>query len=512
MQILTVSDMKRWETFAEEYIGLSEETLMETAGMAVAGEILLRMKKKIGKAVVVCGMGNNGGDGFVCARFLRNAGVHTEVLLLGNPERLKGASAIYFQTLPLSGVNASTFRKAVDVLPSVFRADVIVDALIGTGFSGAVTEEKGNLIKMMNAAHGLRVAIDVPSGVAADTGEIPSVAVKADVTVALGAMKRAHVLSPAAEHCGDVVVADIGIPEKRGRKRPVFYVDRKRAVADLPKRDRRSHKGENGFVGIIAGSANMAGAGLLAAQGALYAGAGKVELLTTKSVARSLAGRIPEVMVRGVADGDAFSAADVETVLAAAEAYDVVVMGPGLSRAEGTQDFVEKILQKLAKPMVLDADALYAVAVRKMDLAQLPGKFVLTPHVGEFSRLTGLSAEETEAARIDVVANYAKTTKTTVVLKGAPTVTADCTGTAFVNSTGNPGMATGGMGDTLSGVIAALIGETKKRNPTPEDTVDAAVYLHGLAGDLLAKETPIGFTAGDVARKIPEAWALIEKE
>ena len=276
----------------------------------------------------------------------------------------------------------------------------------------------------------------------------------------------------------------------------------------LPFRDWMSHKGQNGFIGIIAGSADMAGAGLLAAQGALRTGAGKVELLTTKSAARSLAGRIPEVMVRGVADGDSFSAADAETVLAAAEAYDVVVIGPGLSRAEGTQDFVETVLQKLAKPIVLDADALYAVAMRKIDFTKLPGEFVLTPHVGEFSRLSGLSAKETEDTRIDAAISFAKKTKTTVVLKGAPTVTADCFGFAYVNTTGNPGMATGGMGDTLSGVIAALIGQDA-------GVVNAAyggVYLHGLAGDLLAKETPIGYTAGDLAKKIPEAWALIEKE
>ena len=213
-------------------------------------------------------------------------------------------------------------------------------------------------------------------------------------------------------------------------------------------------------------------------------------------------------MVRGVADGDSFSAADAETVLAAAEAYDVVVIGPGLSRAEGTQDFVETVLQKLAKPIVLDADALYAVAMRKIDFTKLPGEFVLTPHVGEFSRLSGLSAKETEDTRIDAAISFAKKTKTTVVLKGAPTVTADSFGFAYVNTTGNPGMATGGMGDTLSGVIAALIGQDA-------GVVNAAyggVYLHGLAGDLLAKETPIGYTAGDLAKKIPEAWALIEKE
>ncbi len=511
MQIVTVKDMQRWETFAEEYIGLSQATLMESAGRAVAREILSRVKERPFRAVIVCGTGNNGGDGFVCARALCNAGAYVHVLLLGDPERLKGAASVYFQGLDFVWVSVTVIQKADEALPHISDADVVVDALIGTGLSGSPSTEKAKLIEMMNGAPGLLVSIDVPSGVIADTGAVSGSTVQADVTVALGGLKRAHVLSPAAEFCGDIAFSDIGLPEKRGRKKAVFFVDRERIAHKLPERDRRAHKGENGFVGIIAGSADMAGAGLLAAQGALYAGAGKVELLTTKSVAQSLAGRIPEVMVRGVAAGDAFSPEDLETVEKAIEAYDAVVIGPGLSRAEETQDFVAALLPKfmeLTKPTVVDADALYAIAMRHIDLSTLLGQFVLTPHVGEFSLLSGLSPEEIEEKRIDVAISFAKETGMTLVLKGAPTVTADFVGTAFVNSTGNPGMATGGMGDTLSGIIAALAGQ----GVFIMDAAYVGVYWHGLAGDLLAKTTPIGFTAGDLARKLPEARALMEKE
>ncbi len=508
MQIVTVKDMQRWETFAEECLGLSQATLMESAGRAVAREILSRVKERPFRAVIVCGTGNNGGDGFVCARALCNAGAYVHVLLLGDPERIKGAASVYFQGLDFVWVSVTAIQKADEALPHISDADVVVDALIGTGLSGAPSAEKAKLIEMMNGAPGLLVSIDVPSGVIADTGAVSGSTVQADVTVALGGLKRAHVLSPAAEFCGDIAFSDIGLPEKRGRKKPVFFVDRERIAHKFPERDRRAHKGENGFIGIIAGSADMAGAGLLAAQGALYAGAGKVELLTTKSVAQSLTGRIPEVMVRGVAAGDAFSSEDLETVEKAIESYDAVVIGPGLSRAEETQDFVAALLPKFRKPTVVDADALYAIAMRHIDLSKLPGQFVLTPHVGEFSRLSGLSPEEIEEKRIDVAISFAKEMGMNLVLKGAPTVTVDCMGTAFVNSTGNPGMATGGMGDTLSGIIAALAGQ----GVFIMDAAYVGVYWHGLAGDLLAKTTPIGFTAGDLARKLPEARALMEKE
>ena len=506
--VVTAEEMRHLEAVAKDDFGLSEATLMESAGTAVADVILDRLESRHKVVVIVCGTGNNGGDGFVCARVLKNAGVFVKVLLYGDPERISGAARAYFLGVDRMRIPIIEIHKPIEAAPYIAEADVVVDALIGTGLTGEVTGEKAELMEIMNRNHAMMVAVDIPSGVMADTGEAKWPAIFADVTVALGALKRAHVLACAKEFCGEVVLSDLGIPAAADLSLRVFEVNRERMWHVLPFRDWMSHKGQNGFIGIIAGSADMAGAGLLAAQGALRTGAGKVELLTTKSAARSLAGRIPEVMVRGVADGDSFSAADAETVLAAAEAYDVVVIGPGLSRAEGTQDFVEKILQKLAKPIVLDADALYAVAMRKIDFTKLPGEFVLTPHVGEFSRLSGLSAKETEDTRIDAAISFAKKTKTTVVLKGAPTVTADGLGFAYVNTTGNPGMATGGMGDTLSGVIAALIGQDA-------GVVNAAyggVYLHGLAGDLLAKETPIGYTAGDLAKKIPEAWALIEKE
>ena len=508
VNIVTAEEMRRLEAVAREDFGLSEATLMESAGTAVADVILDRLESRHKTVVIVCGTGNNGGDGFVCARVLKNAGVSVKVLLFGDPDRIGGAARAYFGGVDIMRIPIVLIQKAIEAAPYIAEADVVVDALIGTGLTGEVTGEKAELIEIMNRNHAMMVSVDMPSGVMADTGKTKGAVIFADVTVALGALKRAHVLACAKEFCGEVVLSDIGIPAAADLSLHVFEVNRQRMWYVLPLRDWMSHKGKNGFIGIIAGSADMAGAGLLAAQGALCAGAGKVELLTTKAVARSLAGRIPEVMVRGVADGDAFSAADAETVLAAAAAYDVVVIGPGLSRAEETQIFVEKILQKLAKPIVADADALYAMATRKTDLASLPGEYVLTPHVGEFSRLSGLSAKETEEERIDAAVSLAKKTGTTVVLKGAPTVTADRFGSAYVNTTGNPGMATGGMGDTLSGVIAALIGQDA-------GVVNAAyggVYLHGLAGDLLAKETPVGFTAGELAKKIPEAWALIEKE
>ena len=330
-------------------------------------------------------------------------------------------------------------------------------------------------------------------------------AVMADYTVALESYKRCHVLSPGHEYCGKVLYSAIGLPAAVGRSLPVSLIEEREVGNLLPLRERMCHKGKNGFIGIIAGSAGMEGAALLAGQGALHAGAGKVAVVTVPKAAAVIAGKVPELMVSSVGDSDFFTSAMAEEVLQKAEVYDVLAIGPGLGRDAETGRFVKEILTRWRKPIIVDADALYAVKEMEIDLARCPGQLILTPHVGEFAHLTGRTVAEAERERIDGAIAFAMERGVTLVLKGMPTVIAAKDGFAYVNETGNPGMATGGMGDTLTGIIAALVGQEMD----PEPAAICGVYLHGLAGDLLVKETPVGYTASDVARMVPRARKMV---
>ena len=505
MKILTAAEARALDARVMGEYGIAEATLMKTAGTAVARILAERTDVRGEKICVVCGTGNNGGDGFVCAKRLQKIGAKFCVLVFGNADHMGESAKKFRRAAEKAGIPVSEITTAAEAETALSEADTIIDALIGTGLTSGVAGEKAELIEMINAAEKSVVSVDVPSGMSADSGEISGACVHANVTVALGTPKRCHILSPAEECCGEIVVEDIGMPEEAREDFPVSVVLECDAARGIPTRGRLSHKGENGFIGIIAGSADMSGAALLSAQGALRAGAGKVALLTPGAAARQLAGRIPEIMVRGVSDENFFTETSADGVLSATEAYDAIVLGPGLGRRPETMNFTQTILKRLAKPIVLDADALFAIAERRVSLKDMPGQYILTPHVGEFSRLTGISAKDVERARIEAAVSYAKEINSIVVLKGVPTVTADPSGAAWLNTTGNPGMATGGMGDTLTGIIAALIGQ----GAALLSAAYAGVYWHGAAGNLAAIDGPIGYTASELAGKLPLARELI---
>lgn len=508
MILATAEESRQIDRRAMEQFGIPEAALMESAGAAVVRLSFGEKEWRGQRAVIVCGTGNNGGDGFVAARYAAELGALVTVLLFGNPAHLGKASAAYRKAAETMGIPVVEISSAAGAASYLDGADVIIDALIGTGLTSAVTGEKAALIERMNAARGTVIAVDVPSGISADTGRASGAAVTADLTVALGTMKRCHVLDPGLAFCGRVRYASIGIPERAREGYPVRVTEAADVFRLLPRRVRTAHKGSNGFAGIFAGSDGMAGAGLLAAQGALYGGAGKTALCTVSGAARELTGKMPEVMVHGMGESACFNESFLERSLAEAAAFDVTALGCGFGRSEESQRFTEALLKKLRGPVVVDADALFAAAERKISFRDLPGgPFVLTPHVGEFSRLTGLSAVEIERDRIGAALSFAEERGVILVLKGVPTVTAFPDGRAWINPTGNPGMAAGGMGDTLTGIITALIGQGIE----PGMAAVGGVYLHGLAGDLLAEEAAVGYTAGDVARKVPAAREQIRR-
>lgn len=501
MILTTAEESRKLDRAAMEEYGLPEAVLMENAGASLVRLLEGKISWEGRDTVILCGTGNNGGDGFVAARYAAMEGADVTVLLMGNAAHMGESSRMYRKAAEKMGIPVVEISRAAEALPFVSSADILIDALIGTGLSSAVSGEKAALISMVNDAAAFVISADVPSGMVSDTGFAEGAVVEADVTVALGSRKRGHVLYPGSLYCGEVLDAPIGIPESAGEAFPVRLMELGDVRRRIPLRRRTAHKGNNGFVGIFAGSAGMAGAGLLAAQGALYGGAGKTALYSVNDIAWELAGKVPEVMVHGLADGACFTEDMVSLAAKAAEAFDVIAMGCGFGRREETLHFTESLLFQEKIPVVLDADALFAVAELHIPIEEAEAPLVLTPHVGEFARLTGLSPKEIEERRIDAAREYAEAHRVVLVLKGAPTVTALPDGRAWVNPTGNPGMASGGMGDTLTGVIAALLGQ----GLSAEDAAACGVYLHGLAGDILAETVPVGYTASELARAVPAA-------
>ena len=506
--ILTKTEESRLlDSMAMKEYGIPEMVLMENAGSSV-----VRLTEKYvdwdgAFTVILCGTGNNGGDGFVAARYAAGRGARVLVLLMGNEAHMSESSKQYRHVIDKMGIPVIPISRAEEGAPYIHDADILVDALIGTGLSSEVKGEKALLITLMNEAQGIIISVDVPSGMFTDTGKAAGVVVDADYTVALGSVKRGHVLYPGSSYTGTLLYSPIGIPDEARMDFPVHLTEKEDVFNILPVRNRVSHKGKNGFIGIFAGSYGMEGAALLAGQGALYAGGGKVAVVTSGGAHPALAGRIPELMVSSLGEGPFFTEADSEEALEKAKAYDVIALGPGLGREKETGKFVKRLVTSFDKTMVIDADALFAVKEENIALDTCPGRLILTPHVGEFSHLTGLSPKEIEDGRIDEAIRFAVENHVVLVLKGAPTVTAMPDGSAYVNTTGNPGMATGGMGDTLTGIIAALAGQGMNAS----GAALAGGYLHGLAGDMAAEKTPVGYRAGDLAEWIPLARAEVMK-
>lgn len=506
--ILTKTEESRLlDSMAMKEYGIPEMVLMENAGASVVRLTQPYVDWDGAFTVILCGSGNNGGDGFVAARYAAEKGARVLVLLMGNEAHMSESSKQYKAVAEKMGIPVIPVSKAEEGAPYIHDADILVDALIGTGLSSEVKGEKALLITLMNEAQGIIISVDLPSGMMTDSGKAAGVVVDADYTVALGSVKRGHVLYPGSSYTGTLLYSPIGIPNEARMDFPVRLTEREDVFNILPVRNRVSHKGKNGFIGIFAGSDGMEGAALLAGQGALYAGGGKVAVVTASGAAHALAGRIPELMVSSIGKGPFFTGEDSGEALEKAKAYDVVALGPGLGRNRETGRFVKDLVTSFGGTMVIDADGLFALKEENISLDTCPGRLILTPHVGEFSHLTGLTPKEIEDGRIDEAIRFAVENHVVLVLKGAPTVTAMPDGSAYVNPTGNPGMATGGMGDTLTGIIAALAGQGMNAS----GAALAGVYLHGLAGDMSAEKTPVGYRASDLAKLIPAARAEVMK-
>lgn len=511
---LTAEEMQKCDKAAARTFGIPGRLLMENAGSGVARWIMDRFRPLEGRvAAVVCGKGNNGGDGFVVARHLANAGAVVHVLLIEPPSGGDaGVNLTILKKLARAARGHISLRPFSRSAAGSIRPDLIVDSIFGTGFSGTPQKMYKAAIDWINGQSVPIISIDIPSGVNGTTG-IGSPSVMADTTLALGAMKQGLLCNDGKKASGRTEVIDIGIPN------PVFSSVRPRTLlveesdvrAMLPARSPTAHKYSAGKVYVLAGSRGFTGAATLAAQAALRIGAGAVVLGAPEAIYPVLARKLTEVIVEplpSTPEGSVSSQA-LEPVLNRISWADCVVLGPGLSRNPDTAALVRMLISRISGPAVLDADVLNILFENgKESLKKRKGPFILTPHTGEFSRMAGIPSKEIEAHRVDSVRQFAKHHSAVVMLKGVPTVTADPNGDVYANPTGNPGMATIGTGDVLSGMVGGLWSQ----GMSGVHAALSAAFLHGLAGDLAAEDVgQKGLVAGDLIDFLPRAVRRVEE-
>ena len=520
MKILTAAQMQRIDRMTTERYGVPSLTLMENAGRGVAEYLAARFAPlERHQIVILCGKGNNGGDGLVVARLLRERGLNPRVVLLADPQTLKGDAARNLErmmTLDAPEV-APDFPAWQRLKGSLAGATLLVDAILGTGLSNPLQGFLLEVVRDLNESFaGARVvAVDLPSGLSADSGELIGECVRADASVTFTAPKIAHVFPPACERVGEWVTQQIGTPLEALEQDPELFLNLtcRHDVAWVSQpRKIDAHKGSFGHVLILAGSVGKTGAAALAAKAALRAGAGLATVATAKSALPVVASLGMEFMTEPLPETESgtvsLRAFDYGRLDKLVEGKSVLAVGPGIGSAPETAELVRTAVNKYHLPVVLDADGLNALAGCMRRLRSGDHVRVLTPHPGEMARLTGKTTAEIQAHRVDVARDFAARYQVHLVLKGFRTLTAAPQGQVWVNPTGNPGMATGGTGDVLTGLTAGLLSQFPTRPVI--NVVAAAVYLHGLAGDLAASDLgQNSMIAGDLLEALPRAFQAL---
>jgi ADP-dependent NAD(P)H-hydrate dehydratase / NAD(P)H-hydrate epimerase len=510
MRILNADQMREADRRTIHDIGLASLVLMENAGRQVVAAIESLYPDLGDRSVaIVCGKGNNGGDGFFVARTLQQRGVDVSVFVIGKVSEVKGDARVNLEILGRIGQNVVEVadETAWELHGTEITGhDLIVDAMFGTGLKAALTGFYETVVADLNEGGVPIVSIDMPSGMSADTCDLIGDAIEATVTVTLGAPKLPLILPPAESKSGEVVVADIGIPADVFEQLEGPYIElltREQMRPLIPARAVDAHKGDFGRVVVVAGSVGKAGAAALCAQGAMRSGAGLVTVASPRSCQPTIAAHAVEYMTEALdetPDGTVHFAAAAAVLAIDA---DVIVAGPGLGRGEGVTTFVRELLDKYDGPLVLDADALNAFADEPSLLVGREGRdLIITPHPGEMARLVGCTVEDLQADRIGIATDFVKRHKLYLVLKGYRTLVVTPEGKVFVNPTGCAGMATGGTGDVLAGMIAGWLGQLLDA----EAACCLAVYLHGSAGELAdADNGEVSMTASDLVDHIGDA-------
>ncbi len=537
MKIVTAGEMREIDRKTTRELQIPSPVLMERAGLAVVSRIKERFGRK--KVIVVSGSGNNGGDGIVVARNLHNEGWDVKAFLTSKPEELRGDALLQYRTAIECGLQIRPADKLLSQGSSVFsRHSVIVDAILGTGLSRKVSGKLPGVIKALNDAELPVISVDIPSGISSDNGQVMGEAVKSECTVTFGLPKRGHYLYPGAEYTGTLFIEDIGFPREllESESLTVELLEKEVISSLIPGRPKYSHKGDYGHVLIVAGSRGKTGAALMAARACMRTGAGLVTIGVPESLAGVFQARVTEEMILLLpdnGDGTLSVKASNDILSFVDKSADLLAIGPGLGSGAGTGKLLGSIVEDSAVPVIIDADGISSLrgGHRLFHKAQAP--VILTPHPGEMARLlqhasgrkqsAGKSPSLGRGGRMDIPKNivraieedrinsaitFAKETGTYLVLKGAPTVVATPVAKAFVNSTGNPGMATAGTGDVLTGMIAGFLSQTRE----PTTACMLGVYAHGLAGDIAASEKgEHSLIATDIIEKIPAVFHYLKQ-
>ena len=502
MKIATVSQMRAMDKSAIEDYGIPETLLMENAGLAAYRVLRDRFPVHGRRILVFCGSGNNGGDGLVVARKIFSDGGQPKVVLLGDPECYRGAAAVNWKIIQSLAIPVQPYASPEALDEDLAACQLVVDAILGTGLSKPVRGAYAEVINRVNASRRPVVSLDIPSGVHGDTGQIMGTAIRADLTVTFGLPKVGNLLYPGFANGGDLFVTHISFPPALTRSSDLAIA--LNGPPPLPDRDPAGHKGSFGDALFICGAAGYFGAPYLAAMALLKAGGGYARLAAPAAIVPTIAALGPELVFlpQTATAAGSLALANLDGLIDAARSRDMVIIGPGLSRDEETDRLVRRLVETLPQPLLIDGDGLTAVSTATESLADRPGETVLTPHLGEMTRLTGLTKAAIREDPVGVLQQTAARLKAYVVLKGAHSLIGCPDRRVFINTTGNHAMATAGAGDVLTGVIAAMRGAG-----LPLDmAVCKGVALHGAAGDIAAEAKGAdGVTARDILENLPEA-------
>jgi len=502
MKISSVSEMRAMDQKAITEFGIPEAILMENAGGAAYEVLKNNYDLKILRLLVVCGIGNNGGDGLVLARKAHSNGARVSVVLLGDPQKFSGAAKINYDIITSLPIEADRIETLQEFKLKTIACNLIVDAIFGTGLDRSVEGLYADVIDHINESNKPVLSLDIPSGVNGNSGNIMGVGVKADQTITFGLPKYGNLLYPGSAMCGTLYVSHISFS-------PAIYNVSELQVSintldPLPLRPQDAHKGDLGEALFIAGADGYYGAPYFSAVSFLKAGGGYSRLACPKSVAETIAAvgcEIVFVPQEQTASGS-ISLINKDSLLALSERMDMVVIGPGLSLDAETQTLVGELVQRIEKPLLLDGDGITAVCEHLDIIKDRKTETILTPHMGEMCRLTGMSVPEIKSDRIRILQQICQDLNAIIALKGAHSLIGYPDGKVVVNMSGNPGMATAGSGDVLTGTIAAMFG----LGLPMQAAVRIGVFMHGLAGDLAASQKgEDGITAQDILDKLPNA-------